>query len=186
MNFHGKHVTGAKAVSPQVMIQMAFDDANGDSEKAASALIEQARFSEALKTHLIARGASTVVGELRRSDNARIFTGNDNADVTKPRVRMAEQSLTASPAVLRRAITASTGTLLLLNVVLPNGVRMANAKRGDIEDAVRTFEVQANDMSTKARYYKLVLMRLPDSKSVGQVFTDEALTKILGEAKIPA
>ena len=186
MNFHAKHVTGAKAASPQTLIQLAYDDCNGDSEKSVRAVIAAAALNKSLSAYLVAKGASAVIGELRRNDNNRIFKGNDNAAPVQRPLRMIEQPLAAPEAVRRRAVVASRGTLMLLNIVLPNGVRMANAKRADVEHAARTYEGQANDMTTKALYYKAVLARLPEGKAVGEVFTDEALTAVMDEAKIPA
>jgi hypothetical protein len=186
MNFHAKHVTGARSVSPQTLIQLAYDECCGDSEKSVGAVIAAAAHNRALSSYLVAKGAAAVIGELRRNDNNRIFKGNDNAAPVRRPLRMIEQPLAAPEAVRRRAVVASSGTLMLLSIVLPNGVRMANAKRADVDHAARTYEGQANDMTTKALYYKAVLARLPEGKEVGEVFTDEVLTGIMNDAKIPA
>ena len=60
----------------------------------------------------------------------------------------------------------------------PNGVKMADAKRADVQYAVDTYAPQAADMLHKASYYRAVLAKLPDGKKVADVFDDKGLTGI--------
>lgn len=162
------------AASPQAIAQMALDRAKGDKEAAINSLIEAAASNATLRVFLVGKGARAAIGELVRTDNARIFTGNPTADVT--RARMVEPPLVGSAH--RERLMRTAKTLSLLSITLPNGVLLANAKRSDVQSAIDHYEPQARDMLHKAEFYKHVLQRLPTDKTVAEVMDDKSLTSL--------
>lgn len=174
----------AKTASPQALIQMAVDK-EPDKIKAAKALVDLAATNGTLREYLIQLGAKTAVGDRIRSDNAKIFRDDPQAGFGSAAARPAPIMREAPIVSLahKRRITRLAPTLQLLNVILPNGVRMALAKRADITNAVETYEPQARDMFHKAAFYRAVLQRLPDGKTVKDVFDDASLTAIYNSTK---
>lgn len=181
----GRHrrPSGAKPSSPQAIIQMHLD-AHQDKEAAIAAVIEAAEHNAALQEFLINKGARAAVGELIRSDNSKIFTGNPTANVTAP-LRMTEAPL-VNERHKQRLRTRADSILKLLDIMLPNGVMMANAKRDDIRNAIDHYEPQARDMLHKANYLKSVYRDMPDGKAVSDVFDDASLTDLFNKAKFTA
>lgn len=173
-----------KTASPQTLIQMAVDK-EPDKTKAAKALVELAANNGTLRDYLVQLGAKTAVGDRIRSDNAKIFRDEPQAGFGSASARAAPVMREAPIVSLahKRRIKRLAPTLQLLNVMLPNGVRMAIAKRSDIVNAVETYEPQARDMAHKAQYYRAVLQRLPDGKAVADVFDDAALTALYKATK---
>lgn len=175
-----RHVTGAKAVSPQTMIQMIRDSATS-KEAAVASLIAAANANTALHDYLIAKGASAAIGELIRNDNAKIFRDTPEATVAGPRLVMPEAPMVSGAH--KRRLRATAATLQLMAITLPNGVRMADASRDDIANAIANYEPQAFDMLHKAAYYRAVLYRLPEGKRVAEVFDDAGLTALYESAR---
>ncbi|WP_024898844.1 hypothetical protein [Brucella rhizosphaerae] len=172
--------TGGKNMAPRDLIAYTFDQSGKRKEDAVQAVIEAAEHNAALAEFLISEGAKSAIGILIRSDNAKIFNVDINADVSKPRTfhaHMAQPPL-ISPSQKRRLERAATSVLLLLEAVLPNGTLLADAKRSDIEHAIGVYEPQARDMWHKANFYKTVLRDLPAGKSVADEFDNEALTAL--------
>ncbi|MFC3206832.1 hypothetical protein [Aquamicrobium soli] len=180
MTFHSR----PKTASAQTLIQMTVD-AEPDKIKAAKALVDLAATNATLRDYLVQLGAKTAVGDRIRSDNAKIFRDDPQAAfgsaVPKAPLKMHEPPIISLDH--KRRVRRLAPTLQLLNVILPNGVRMALAKRADIANAVDTYEPQARDMAHKANYYRTVLSRLPNGKAVKDVFDDAALTAIYNATK---
>lgn len=185
MNFHPRRATGARAVTPQTLVQLTFDQCGGDRQAAATAVRRAAQTNAALHEHLLEVGARTVVGNLICSDRAKIFTGNPAADVTSPRLVMAHQHDTGHSR--RVAGRAALEVRMLLSAPLSSGKRMGSATRADVMAEAALYEPQARDMWTKVNYFRLVATDMPDGKVVEQVFTNEQLTALLERARrIPA
>lgn len=183
MNFHQKHVTGARSVSPQHLVQMHYDDANCDKDKAAPALVAAARHTPALLDYLLLIGAKAALGNVRHSDNSRIYSGSASADTP----RYSAASTTALAAVQRRALaTGHRNIRILLDAILPNGVRMSAARVADLDDAIATYEPQARDMTAKVAYFRLVRAKIDGDATVGDALGNEDLTILFEQAKIPA
>lgn len=166
--------------STQTQIQLIFD-ASASREEAIQTLASKFYSGNELHDLLILKGAQAAIGERVRNDNARIFHQREDADVTAPRIRLVEAPLVSGSH--RRRISAGANVIQLLNVTLPNGTRMAEAKRADVEHAISTFEPQATDMLRKAAYYRMVRARLPEGKKVADVFDDAALTAMYRTAE---
>lgn len=181
MNFHSKHVSGARSVTPQTLIQLAFDEAGGDRQAAAKAIVDAARTSAVLTQHLIDLGARTAVGNLICSDRAKIFTGNASADVTRPRLVMAPQNDNAHRR--RVAGRAALEVRMLLDAPLSTGKRMADATKADVLAEASVYAPQAADMMAKVNYFRLVAEKLPDGKTVEQVLTNEGLTALWAKSR---
>lgn len=184
MNFH-RRPTGAKAVTPQTLIQMTFDSCAGDRQAAALEVRDAARTNASLLDYLADVGARTVVGNLICSDRSKAFTGRPDADVTRP-LRMQRPDTTAHERRTRGR--AGLEVRLLLDARLSNGKRMAEATGADINDEIAVYEPQARNMMAKVNYFRLVVARLPDGKVVGDVLDNAALTKMWAAAseQIPA
>lgn len=176
--------TGAKPVSPQTLIQKAFDDADGDRQAAAAAIAEPLLNGNAMHDHIIAVGARTVIGNLICSDRNRAFTGRPDADVTKPRSFMQPPSA-ASMEVHRRRLAgrAVAEVRMLLDSPLSSGKKLARANRTDLLAEANVYEPQARDMMAKVNFYRLVAEQVPNGKIVVDVLTNEALTAILAQAR---
>lgn len=175
-----RHVTGTKDATPQTIIQMIHDSA-GTKDAAISTLIATANTNTKLRDHLILKGASAVIGEIIRNHNARIFRDTVEATVTGPRLVMREAPMVSGAH--KRRLRATAATLQLMAITLPNGVRMADASRDDIANAIANYEPQAFDMLHKAAYYRAVLHRLPEGKRVADVFDDAGLTALYEGAR---
>lgn len=172
--------SGAKPATPQLLVQMILDKAL-NKEDAIAAVIDAAEHNAFLQSFLLNKGARAAVGELIRNDNAKIFTGNTKANVAAP-LRMTEAPL-VSPSHKRRLRKAADTTLQLLGILLPNGVRMSEARHEDLLHAVNHYEPQALDMLHKAKYLKSVMRELPKDKAVSEVMDDAALTVLFNQAR---
>ncbi|WP_320203735.1 hypothetical protein [Agrobacterium rosae] len=175
---------GAKQVSAQSMIQMAVDR-HSEKTSAVEALLHMAGSNTTLRNHLIQLGAKAAVGERIRSDNAKIFQDCPDANVAAARPLVMKEPQLVSSAH-RTRIIKTAATLQLMAVTLPNGVRMANARKADIENAVAVYQPQAQDMLHKAAYYRAVAAKLPDGKRVDEVFNNVTLTSIYEQARVSA
>lgn len=173
---------GAKSATPQSLIQMAVDRHN-EKTSAVDALVELAEGNTSLRNHLIQLGAKAAVGERIRSDNAKIFQDCPDANVAAPRPLVMKEPQLVSSAH-RARIIKTAATLQLMAVTLPNGVRMANARKADIENAVAVYQPQAQDMLHKAAYYRAVASKLPDGKRVDEVFNNDTLTLIYEQTRV--
>ncbi len=178
-----QRATGAKSATPQALIQMAVDR-HSEKTSAVEALIEAAESNTSLRNHLIQLGAKAAVGERIRNDNAKIFQDCPDANVAARPLVMKEPQLVSSAH--RARIIKTAATLQLMAVTLPNGVRMANARKADIENAVAVYQPQAQDMLHKAAYYRAVAAKLPDGKRVDEVFTNDSLTSIFEQTRVSA
>ncbi|MFC0245780.1 hypothetical protein ACFOLL_12815 [Falsochrobactrum ovis] len=178
----GKRKTGGKSMAPRDLIAFTFDRAGKRKDEAVRAVIDAAEHNAALAEFLISEGARSAVGQLIRSDNAKIFNDDPNADISKPRALINPPPL-ISPAQKRRLERAANSVLRLLEAVLPNGTLMADAKRPDIEHAIGVYEPQARDMWQKANFYKTVLRELPAGKCVADTFDNEKLTALYNAAR---
>lgn len=176
--------TGAKSATPQALIQMAVDRHN-EKTSAVEALVELAEGNASLRNHLIQLGAKAAVGERIRSDNAKIFQDCPDANVAAPRPLVMKEPKLVSSAH-RARIIKTAATLQLMAVTLPNGVRMANARKADIENAVAVYQPQAQDMLHKAAYYRAVAAKLPEGKRVEEVFSNDSLTSIYEQTRVSA
>lgn len=183
MNFHARRPTGAKLITPQTLIQMTFDKCDGDRQKAARDVLQAAKTSEALTTHLMEAGARTVVGNLICSDRAKIYRADETADVTQP-LRMARPDTSAHQFRVSRR--AGLELRMMLDAPLSSGKRMGDAIKQDVEAEVQVYEPQARDMMTKVNYFRAIAARLPDGKKVGEVLDNAALTALWEAARIPA
>lgn len=175
-----KHVTGAKGMNPQTRIQMIYD-AEPTKEAAVAKLAAPFYNGDALHDLLILKGAQTVMSSCRHSDNAKIFRGDPSADVTQPRSWASTERLRVADVPIislkhKARIKRTVEVLQLLAVVLPNGTKMANAKRADLEDAANRMGAQGRDMLHKATFYRAVMTKLPAGKVVEDVFDDMALS----------
>lgn len=175
---------GAKSATPQALIQMAVDR-HSEKTSAVDALVELAEGNASLRNHLIQLGAKAAVGERIRSDNAKIFQDCPDTNVAAPRPLVMKEPQLVSSAH-RTRIIKTAATLQLMAVTLPNGVRMANARKADIENAVAVYQPQAQDMLHKAAYYRAVAAKLPDGKRVDEVFTNDILTSIFEQTRVSA
>jgi len=189
----GRSKTGAKPVSPQTIIQMIFDEA-GTKEEAAVDLVIAADTNPTLRNYLITVGAKTVVGNLIRSDNAKIFNEDPQADVTRSRSAQptygepafaGKEAPLVSEAHKSRQVRVAK-TLELLAVRLPNGTMLGNARHADLEDAANRYGTQAKDMLHKSTFYSTLLRELPKGKKVGEVMDNVVLTSIFEQTKLAA
>lgn len=178
-----RHATGARAASPQTLIQMAFDRCDGDRKEAAEAIIELAESNAALAEYLVALGARTAVGNLICSDRAKIYNDDPAADVTRP--RMAPPSVESLEAARSRVRgRAARNVRMMLDARLSNGKRMAAAGHADLSNEIAVYEPQAHDMLSKVAYFRAIAAKLPKGKLVGDVFTNEALTAMFEAARV--
>lgn len=182
--------TGAKPVSVQTVIQMIFDEAD-TKEEAAVDLVIAADTNQTLRNYLITVGAKTVVGNLIRSDNAKIFNDDPQADVTKPRYTQptyAEPFAGQEPPLVSEAHKGRqrrvAKTLELLAVRLPNGTLLRDARQSDLEDAANRYGTQAKDMLHKSTFYSTLCRELPKGKKVGDVMDNVVLTSIWEQTKL--
>ncbi len=174
-----KHTPG-RVVSPRDHVTLIFDQTGKRKDVAIAALIDAAEHSAALSEFLIQEGAKAVIGEQIRSDNAKIFRDDIEATV---RPTTASRSILKDPGMVskahqKRLKDRASSVLRLLDAQLPNGTLMTDAKSADIEHAISVYEPQARNMWQKANYFKTVLRDLPQGKTVGEVFDDEALTAL--------
>lgn len=170
--------------APQTLIQMSFDAANGDRQKAAADIVSKSRSNTDLRDHLVRLGASAAVGNLVCSDRSKIFTGNAERDVTRP-LRMRPPTVASLDAARARARgRAGLEVRMLLDATLYGGkVRMCDASKEALLESAASYNGIARDAMTKTAYYRIVAERLPAGRLVGQVFSNEALTAILLEAE---
>lgn len=160
MNFHSKHPTGARSVSPQTLIQKAFDDADGDRQTAAKAVVAAAKTNSALTQHLVDLGARTAVGNLICSDRAKIFTGNASADVTRP--RYANMKPQDDRAHRQRVAGRVALELRMLDATLFGGkIKMMDATHEDLVESASKYSSQSKAMNAQAVYQTLVAARVP-------------------------
>lgn len=172
-----QHVTGAKAEKPMNTAQRIFDRWGVDETKTIAQFIAEARKNASFAAELMQRGARELFNQMIRSHNSTIYSGRPLAPI-----------VAASPEALRKAQVRAAGASarqvrMLLDTYLPNRVRMRDAKRADIQDAIDVYEPQARDMAQKVEYFRKVLAGLEGEQTVGDVFDDRALTRILESAR---
>lgn len=173
-----QHVTGARAEKHTNTAQRIFDRWGVDEVKTIAQFIAEADKNTAFKAELLQRGARDLFNQMIRSHNSTIYSGRP---IVAPIV-------SATPAALQRAQIRAQGASarqvrMLLDTYLPNRVMMRDAKRSDIQDAIDTYEPQARDMAQKVEYFRKVLAGLKGDQTVGEVYDDRALTKILESAR---
>ena len=134
---------------------------------------------------VIVAAARTAVGNLICSDRSRIFTGNPEADVTRP-LRMQRPDTTAHMARVRGR--AAMEVRLLLDARLSTGKRMGDATFADVAGEVAVYEPQARNMLAKVNYFKLVAASGKPAQVVADVLDNAALTRMWDAAgeQIPA
>lgn len=168
--------------TPQTLIQMAFDAVDGDRHAAATFLTKQAKTNRDLMEHLLRLGASAAVGNLICSDRRTIMRG---APIQKTILRRADPHVTQITAARDRARgRANTEVLMLLDATLHGGKkRMADATKDDLLASAAAYESTAVDAWQKTTYQRTVASRLPEGKTAGQLFSNEALTAIWNESR---
>ena len=65
----------------------------------------------------------------------------------------------------------------LLDFPLPNGVKLRDAKKGDLEEAARFYREQAEDMAAKAQWLDAIAAKV-GRKKVASVFDADALQRL--------
>ena len=173
-----RRATGAKNVSPQTLIQQAFDDADGDKSEAVESILALLLTGHTLHDHLLRRGAVTAIGELVRNDNAKIRTGNPAADVTVSRPYLVMPKSADPGAAARRARgAAQRETRMFLEYRLPNGKKLGKANEADLEHAITFHRTQGATMFADAAWYSRIRLGLK-GKIVEQVYSDADLTEM--------
>ena len=175
MNAQAKHVTGAKAMTPQAIVQTELDKAGPGNLAAAQASLEgMASAIPAFGAYIITLGVTAAIGEVIRSDNAKIYSGRPDAGISTWRPNTA-----GIEAARQRAQGAGVRNMgALLRATLPNRVVVADATRADLLDAITRLERPGANMMRKAQYFKSMLARLPDGKRCGEVFTQSELERL--------
>ena len=95
---------GARALSPQAMVQNIYDDCKGDRHAAAAAVRDAARTNAVLLDYIADVGSKTVVGNLIRSDRKDAYQGTVGADVTRPRMPVPDTSEHKARIAMRHEI----------------------------------------------------------------------------------
>lgn len=174
--------TGSRALQPMDRVRLALKAANDDKEVAFAELIRAATTSITLAKFFIEKGVRAAIGESIRTDNARIFNDDPQADVTAPRALVMKEPPLVSPGH-RRRLAATAKTLELLSIRLPNGVTLAHARRADLAHAANHYEKQGRDMLHKAAFYARIERQIGDGK-VGDKMDNAALTVMYEESRL--
>jgi hypothetical protein len=146
----------------------------GGDPRSATDILEAAvrkdqRLRDAIMAPLVRQACYSVVSAEIRRERSTVWNSTP-----KERVERIGRSQT------QRVIQLAAGTLLMFP--LPGGVKLGEATRVQIAEAATFYGRQASDMSDKARWLRLVAERVPEGKTAGQVFTDQALRDLQAEA----
>lgn len=161
-------------ISPQTLIQMAFDDAKGDRQVAAKELVRRAESNADLRDHLVIAGASAVVGNLVCTDRKRILSNNPEATV----LRM-PQPANANAHRERVGRAAIRNVRMMLDMTLYGGKKkLREANHADLLESAASFEAQGAQMLRQTAFQRMVASLLPAGKLVGQAFDNERLSAL--------
>lgn len=147
----------------------AYQESGGDVSKATQALMVVAERHKGLRAALLdpflETACNQAVRRLQQDARAKLWgsraiaTATDDAEAMK---RLAQRNL--------------------LDFPLPNGMRLADASKDDVGNAIQFYRKQANDMAWKARWLQLVAQSVPGGKKVGDALTEERLRELQTEA----
>ena len=120
---------------------------------------------EAVVTHAVEEAATLHVETAKRGRRAHIFRAADRGVA---------------------AILANGFRAMLLDMPLADGTKLRDADHALVLHQVTLYEVQAQDMSHKARWLRLIGDRVPLGRTVGEVVSDAEAQRLWDETKVPA
>lgn len=126
MNAHARHVTGAQALSVRGVVQMMYDDANGDLTKATDMVASYVAGYPRLITEMVRYAARSMLNEIGQAKRYQIVGAHDGRDYSRmtPAVKAAQQRALASGAIIRETFYD-----------LPYKVNGVDTKLGDMTGA---------------------------------------------------
>lgn len=144
-------------------------DADGDRYKALPALVLRLKAHKVLYAQVVDNAL-----EHACSDELRKIVQNDRSTIWEGGQPGASE---ASDRVV--ALARSN----LLNFVLPNGKRLANASRAECMQHGENYLKQGKTMCHLGRWLRLIGQSVPDGKTVHKVMTEERLSELRAEAE---
>lgn len=166
----------------------ALDDASGDVREATAMLESAVRQSRQLRDHITEPLISGACYDaIRAQIHVRRRAIWNDPKVVDPIA--SEAGANVVPLAKRgpdaeRVVKLAAGTLLMFP--LPGGKQLGEATRAEISAAADFYGGQAADMTTKARWLRLVAQSVPDGKRVADVLTDKRLRELQAEARLHA
>lgn len=156
-------------------VERFLDDAGGDIERAADALMEYAashpKFMRAHADDLVRRALGDMMRESVRTTRATIWNSASYAPQTPEQQR-------------RRFMAQARATsMTLMDFPLPGGKPLRDAMRDEVKTAAEFYETTARDHASKGRWLRLVAAAVPTDRTVGDVLTVERLGSLQQEAQ---
>lgn len=145
------------------------DDADGNLDRATERMVASLQADPRLFRDLVMPVLLTLCRNACRDVQRRLR--GDIVAAVRPDTM---QGYEAAEAADRRA---------LLEFPLPSGIKIAEATKADLADAIGFYYRQARDMMRKRQWFVLLQDRLPDEhKRVGDVLTERELEALYREA----
>lgn len=144
----------------------AYNDANGDLEAAQSLLEKRARRESGLRGLLLKWACHEAIRGAGRRFRNQIWNHPAEPIIDHERDE-------------RRVRALAAGTLMMFP--LPGGKLLADATGDEVLSVAATFEAQATDMATKARWLRLV-GKAAGHRKIGKALTEEKLAILRREA----
>ena len=140
-----------------------------DTDEAVAALLammvdDPALYHEIVTPASAAAAARGAIGEYRRQQRSRMFS----AEFRRP----------AGPDH-RVAMLARTNAETLFDMRLPSGIRLGDATRSDLNDAVDTYLTQIAVLKRRWVFFGSVAKRVKEGQSVREVWTEAELEKLM-------
>lgn len=149
--------------------------AKNDSQRAAVLLEERVRKSSSLKREfldpLITAACHEAVNSEIRVQRRGIWLSNVASDIRK---------IDYGAQANRVVLLAKSNILMMFP--LPGGKPLGEATGDEVDEAIGFYERQADNMSFKVRWLKLVRPRIPAGKKVRDGLTNERLAELQTEA----
>lgn len=203
-----RRVTGAKNVAPMEIVRMHMadlgfteiefsdkEDFKDFEDEAVSSLMTYAEGHAAFARHFIEQALRAAVRQIVGEGNKKRWTGDETATLPPLRQTYEPQQTTPKPFLsgsqpplanphVRLRIKARQDTLDLLQIVLPNRIRLAFATEADLVDASSRMRSQGRDMLHKSSFYDAVRKSLPAGKRVSEVMDNVVLTNLWRQTEL--
>jgi len=163
--------TAKKLVTPTLytIAKESMESANCDETRALRLMMDRVRHEKGLFESILTTACREWIREIRAAHNSAKWNGT-------------ARYVTSIDKTSRGARLEAYAEWALMDTRLPNGKRLGDAMKQDIEDAAETYRKKATTEAHKARWYDLIARKI-GSQPVAKVLTEKQLQQLQKDAE---